>query len=59
MVQRIELNDGMLGEVVRVLIAMQRLKHRLTAASAHVMSVNGDVPSRQSVVALAQRKQAA
>ena len=43
--------------IAAVFVVVQGLEHGLTAASAHVMAEDGDIPAGLSVVRAAQREQ--
>lgn len=45
--------------IAAVFVVVQRLEHGLTAAPAHVMAEDGDIPAGRLVVRSAQREQRA
>ena len=45
--------------IAAVFVVVQGLEHGLTAASAHVMAEDGDIPAGRSVVCSAYREQRA
>ena len=57
MVQRIQRNGAVFVVIAAVFVVVQGLEHGLTAASAHVMAEDGDIPAGLSVVRAAQREQ--